>query len=247
MQDVDYQYWLQLFNQHSPEYSSPMLESLSTPRAIRELLNAWEKEKRPPGKIIGDATRNSINNLISIGGFIILFSVIIQSLTATGFISGISQILGIIFLPLGFSPEVLPSISSGIFELTIGTKMISETTTPIMQQVIIAAIILGWSGLSAQTQVASMISNTDIRILPYIISRIGQALIAALYTVLFFKTVGPASSYIAVPAMATLDKLQEIPPLVIGLQSSGIFILSIISLTFFAVVYNAILKLKSRF
>lgn len=38
MQDVDYQYWLQLFNQHSPEYSSPMLESLSTPRAIRELL-----------------------------------------------------------------------------------------------------------------------------------------------------------------------------------------------------------------
>lgn len=38
MQDGDYQYWLNLFNQHSPEYSSSMLESLSTPRAIRELL-----------------------------------------------------------------------------------------------------------------------------------------------------------------------------------------------------------------
>ena len=42
LQDTDYQNWLDLFYQFSAEYSSPILENLKSPRAIRDLMNKTE-------------------------------------------------------------------------------------------------------------------------------------------------------------------------------------------------------------
>jgi hypothetical protein len=39
LQDVDYRKWLNLFNQYNTDYSSPMLDNLCTPNAIRSLMN----------------------------------------------------------------------------------------------------------------------------------------------------------------------------------------------------------------
>ena len=39
LQDADYQKWLNLYNQYNTEYSSPMNQNLSTPNAIRSLIN----------------------------------------------------------------------------------------------------------------------------------------------------------------------------------------------------------------
>ncbi len=206
--------------------------------ALKELTAAWEKEKRPVGKIIGDATVNSINNLIAIGGFITLFSVLIRLLTEVGFIGQLSHLFGVLLLPLGLSSNLLSPISSGIFELTIGTKMASEASAPLLQQLMAASAILGWSGLSAQTQVISMLSDTDIRITPYILSRIAQAVLAALYTALFFGPAMPMALKLTVPAVATLDKIQGTAPSLMALQLLGIFFLSLLILILCAILYN---------
>ena len=39
LQDVDYQKWLNFFNQYNTQYSSPMHSSLSVPHAIKNLIN----------------------------------------------------------------------------------------------------------------------------------------------------------------------------------------------------------------
>ncbi|MHB8158364.1 MAG: sporulation integral membrane protein YlbJ [Desulfocucumaceae bacterium] len=198
----------------------------STPeRAFRELASAWGKESRPLGKIIGDAVRNAINSLFAICGFIILFAVIIRLISVAGLISLMAGFLSYILSPLGFSPEIMTSLASGFFEMTIGCKMVCETSAPLLQQVAAVEILLAWSGLSVIAQVAGMISETDIRILPFIIARAAHSFLAALYTIFLF---GPSISHSAEllrPATATLERIYQAPTLIANFELSGVLLL----------------------
>jgi len=160
-------------------------------KALREMVDVLRKEKRPLGKIMGDAVRNSVNNLLHIGGFIILFAVIIRLLTELGFISLLATILGKMPVPLGVSAGVLDAVASGIFEMTMGTKLASEADASLLQQLVAVGIILAWSGLSVIAQVTSMIAHTDLRLGPFIIARIFHALLAGLYTVILYHWLKP--------------------------------------------------------
>ncbi len=170
--------------------------------AFRRMLEVQRQESRPLGKIIGDAVRSAINNLINIGGFIILFAVIIRLLTVIGFIDHLARCLGILLLPLGFSRELLPALSSGFFEMTIGTKMACEAAAPLAQQVAAVGMILAWSGLSIHAQAASMISETDIRMLPFIISRAAHTCLGGLYTYIIYTWSGIAGKIAATAAVS---------------------------------------------
>ncbi|MHB8985179.1 MAG: sporulation integral membrane protein YlbJ, partial [Eubacteriales bacterium] len=150
--------------------------------AFRQMLQVQRLEDRPLGRIMGDAVRGAVTNLLNIGGFIILFAVIIRLLTASGFIGALADFLGVFLLPLGFSPEILTSLGSGVFEMTIGSKLASEAAVPLIQQVTAVGMILAWSGLSVHAQAASMIAGTDIRMLPFITSRIAHTCLAGIYT-----------------------------------------------------------------
>jgi sporulation integral membrane protein YlbJ len=160
-------------------------------KALKEMVAVLKKENRPFGKIMGDAVKNSITNLLNIGGFIILFAVIIKLLTELGFIGLMSSLLGKILIPLGVSAGVLDAVASGFFEMTMGTKLASESGAPLLQQLVAVGIILAWSGLSVIAQVASMIAHTDLRLGPFIVSRIFHALLAGLYTVFFYHLLEP--------------------------------------------------------
>ncbi|MFZ5646475.1 MAG: sporulation integral membrane protein YlbJ [Bacillota bacterium] len=198
-------------------------------RAVRELTSAWQKETRPLGKIIGDAVRNAINSLLVIGGFIILFAVIIKLITRAGLINGMAGLLGVVLYPLGFSPEIMPALASGFFEMTIGSKMAAESSAPIIQQLVAVEIILAWSGLSVQAQVASMISETDIRMLPFILSRIAHAALAAFYTVFLFGPAIPAAGNLLRPVMAPLEKMNDAPAFLFSFKFSILLLVATIS------------------
>ncbi|ACV62057.1 sporulation integral membrane protein YlbJ [Desulfofarcimen acetoxidans DSM 771] len=151
-------------------------------RAIRQMLTVQSRENRPVGRIMSDVVKNSVSNLLAIGGFIILFAVLIRIFTNTGLIHLMGDFFGILLIPLGISPELLQSLGTGFWEMTLGTKSVCETTAPLLQKLVAVAIILGWGGLSVHAQVASMIAETDIRILPFVLGRIAHACIAGLYT-----------------------------------------------------------------
>ncbi len=176
-------------------------------RAFHKMLTVQRLENRPPGKIIGDAVSKSVTNLLNIGGFIILFAVIIKLLGTAGIIDTIAGILGYILLPLGFSPDILPALGSGLFEMTIGSKLASEAAAPLAQQVVAVGMILAWSGISVHAQAASMIADTDIRMTPFVLSRLCHTCIAGLYTYIACRWAGPLDE-MAAPVMAVTRLLQ---------------------------------------
>lgn len=158
--------------------------------AFSELHRTRLKDNRPIGKLLGDAVMSSIQTLLMIGGFIILFSVLnrlLEHLQIIEFLGGmIAIVLQMIQIPEVFS---IPLIS-GFFEITLGSKLTSgvEDST-LMHQAIITSIILAFSGFSVHAQVASILAQTDIRFKPFFIARIFHGIFAGIYTFLLWKPI----------------------------------------------------------
>lgn len=165
-------------------------EKRSMKQAFMELHKTRVKDQRPIGQILGDAVVSSINTLLMIGGFIILFSVInkllfVMNITDT-LAHAIQYLLSILHIPQDFS---IPLIA-GIFEITLGSQMTSEVTNnPLLYQAIITSFILAFSGLSVQAQAASILAQTDIRFTPFFIARIVHGFIAGFITLLIWKPI----------------------------------------------------------
>lgn len=141
------------------------------------------EEKRPIGKLIGDAIVSSIQTLLMVGGFIILFSVVNKMLTVIHFTDAISSIIQYVLVAFQLPGSFAAPLLSGLFEMTLGSQMASQTGhTTLLQQAMVTSFILAFSGLSIHAQVASIIADTDIRFRPYFIGRIIQSIIAPICT-----------------------------------------------------------------
>ncbi|TEB12087.1 sporulation integral membrane protein YlbJ [Pelotomaculum propionicicum] len=193
-------------------------------QAFSKMLQTQRQEKRPAGKIMGDAVKKSVTNLLNIGGFIILFAVLIRLMSAAGIIEIIARALGVFLLPLGFAREILPALGSGFFEMTIGSKLASEAAAPLLQQVVAVGMILAWSGLSVHAQAASMIADTDIRMRPFIFSRICHTCLAGFYTYLACRWAGSLEET-AAPVMAAAGLLRDAGVVGFNLKVFFLFIL----------------------
>lgn len=158
-------------------------------RSLRALVEARKKDGRPLGQLLGDAVRNSANTLMLIGGFIILFSVIIRILTVVGVVGMLSKAFAVVLVPLGLDPELIPALFSGLFEVTLGCQLAGEAlqSVALLQKVMVAGAIIAWSGLSVHAQVASIISDTDMSIVPFICARFIHAVLAALFTFVLWE------------------------------------------------------------
>lgn len=176
-------------------YKREQKHTSSAPAKVYKNSSAGQNKKNNSGgslgTILGDAVRNSVMLLLAIGGFIILFSVIINLLLETGVIKELAEILAVLSGPFGISKEAMEAILCGFFEITTGTNLASGLkNVQLPLQLAVTSMIIGWAGLSVHSQVLSITSSTDISIKPYLFGKFLQGLFAALYTWVGFKLFG---------------------------------------------------------
>lgn len=158
--------------------------------AFAALHRARVQDNRPIGKLLGDAVTSSIQTLLMIGGFIILFSVINKLLFHLHITVFLAEFLEVILGMLGMTNMLSLPFISGLFEITLGSQMTSQVQdATLMHQAIITSFILAFSGFSVQAQVASILAQTDIRFQPFFFARIAQGFFAAFYAFLLWKPV----------------------------------------------------------
>lgn len=149
------------------------------------LLFARRLDGRPLGRLLGDAVRLAMNNLLVIGGFIVFFAVLMQILALTGimgaFISGISRLVP------GADPHLLKSLAIGFGEITLGAQTASLTPLPLDTRLALVGAILGWGGLAIHAQVAAMVADTDIRLGPFWAARLVQAVLSGIILFVLFR------------------------------------------------------------
>ncbi|MFP3392853.1 sporulation integral membrane protein YlbJ [Brevibacillus sp. SIMBA_040] len=190
-----------LYRFHAPFATvTKPLDKTSLPlplRALQAMHRARLRDGRAFGKLMGDAVQSALNTLFMIGGFIIVFSVLIQIFAAIQLTPFISSILTIFLGPLGFPPAFSQAIISGLFEVTLGAQAASVVpdSFSLVWKAAIASAILSWGGLSVHAQVASILSETDIRVAPYLIARSVHAVIAAILTFVVWEPLSSASSW----------------------------------------------------
>lgn len=138
------------------------------------------------GEVLSSSTYNSIYTIMMIGGFIVLFSVIISILKASKFLNLLTVLMSPYFrlfkIPISFSTPIF----TGVLEITNGIALISNIhIKSISLNIILTAFLLGLGGISIFLQVFSIVSKTDLSIKPYILGKLLQGIIAAFYTFLF--------------------------------------------------------------
>lgn len=134
------------------------------------------------GEILSKSILSSINLVVMIGGFVVLFSVIISMLKSSNLLYVFSQILKPIFSLLGIPLNYSQGIITGILEITNGINCIAIQNSNI--SIIIASFLLGFGGISILLQVLSITSKANISIKPYIIGKCLQAVFSVIYTTL---------------------------------------------------------------
>lgn len=140
-----------------------------------------EKQKqirlRDLGGILGEAIKKSIVTILNIGGFIVIFSVILSILKSGQFFVFVENICEMLNLREGIGTSVV----SGIIELTNGVCNLSAFGITNFS-IILASFLLGFGGISVLLQVYSIIVGSGISIKPYFYGKILQGVISAVFT-----------------------------------------------------------------
>lgn len=156
-------------------------------RVVTEAMKAKEEDGRPFGKLLGNAVTESVQTLLMIMGFIVFFSVLIESLHLSGMMAILGLPVAFVYHIFGIHGGLVPPTLAGFLEIDIGTAQTAAVNAPLIQKLALASGIIAWSGLSVHAQVASVLTNTDIRMTPYFIARFYHAILAAVLTVIFWN------------------------------------------------------------
>lgn len=140
------------------------------------------------GEIIGNSITNSISTILMIGGFVVLFSVVISILKASNLLKLLAVFINPILHTLSIPEELSKYIITGFLEITNGINGISSVhLKAISINIIVTAFLLGFGGISVMLQVLSIISKTDLSPKPYIIGKLLHGIISAIYTYVFIN------------------------------------------------------------
>lgn len=138
------------------------------------------------GEVLGNSIKSSISTILTIGGFIVFFSVILSILNSSKIINLIAIVFMPVFRGLHLPYELLDGFINGLFEITNGINLISLIKLKnISVNIILTSFLLGFGGISIFLQILSIVSKSDLSIKPYIIGKILHGFFAAFYTYIF--------------------------------------------------------------
>lgn len=132
----------------------------------RGVSNSTELSFSSLADVISRSIKKSFFTLSNVCGFVILFSLVISMVRASGVLSLFNNVW-IEYLVLG------------ILEITNGIKLVSTISAhSLFWNLVITAVLLGTGGLCVLLQVWSVVSNTDLSIKPYFFGKIFCGLFA---------------------------------------------------------------------
>ena len=130
------------------------------------------------GEILSLSIQNAIHSIFIIGGFVVLFSVIVSMLNSCRAINIINTIFSPLFKILHIPNMYHLGIITGIIEVTNGVKLVAIDSSSI--SIILCSFLLGFGGVSVLLQVLSIVSKSHLSIKPYIIGKFMQACFSAI-------------------------------------------------------------------
>lgn len=154
--------------------------------AFEELIKARQKDGRSISVLMGDAVKDGMNTMLMVGGFIILYSVIIRVLEITNILSILSSLITSL-IPLSLNKEIIRATLSGVIEITNGCNLVSSVSSAqLVTKISAISLLIGWSGFSIHSQSMTMLGKTDINTKLYILAKAIHGILASLYSYILY-------------------------------------------------------------
>ncbi|HEX9025686.1 MAG TPA: sporulation integral membrane protein YlbJ [Clostridium sp.] len=183
------------------------------------------------GSSIKNAVQNGINTTLSIGGFIIIFSVLISLIKHNVYFYIMFEQLEIFFrLPVG----TLYFLFLGSIEMTNGCSLISTLSLSLPLKLSMISFLCSFSGLAVIAQVSSFVSDTKIHYSKYIFLKLIQGIFSFIITYIVLQVL-PTSIYtsnLGINSSASVYT-RFYPILVFSLLTLLLYILNKVSKLFF--------------
>ena len=97
------------------------------------------------GEVLTTSINSSISTILMIGGFVVIFSVIISILNQTNILNNLSTLLYPILNFLNIDLEFAKPLLSGILELTNGVNLVANIPTKLISQnIVLSAFLLSF-------------------------------------------------------------------------------------------------------
>ncbi|WP_150268255.1 nucleoside recognition domain-containing protein [Paenibacillus tepidiphilus] len=201
-------------------------------RAVQAAAEARASDGRSFGKLLGDSVASAVQQLMIVGGYMIIFAVVIQ-------------------IAARLIPWLPAVVTAGLLELHLGANAIApavnqSSAQPAVWTAGLLSAALAWSGICGQLQALSALKPAGARYLPYAAARLLHAVYAFLLTLLLWKPLLSGQA-VALPAAifpagtaSTGDDFTALPvwstvPRLLGVQSAVLLLLLACS----AVIYVA--------
>ncbi|PAB58883.1 sporulation integral membrane protein YlbJ [Anaeromicrobium sediminis] len=148
---------------------------------IKTSLSYMKNTNNSFGVIFSESVKKGMEVLFVIGGYIILFSVLIQIIKHGNIIEALTIKISSMPLLGSLDRKIYTALISGFIEITVGCRELSLIESlSFRNQAVFASLIISWSGLSIHAQSLSIISKTDLSCGIYIFSKVIHSFFSAL-------------------------------------------------------------------
>ena len=131
------------------------------------------------GLSIKNALEDATKTCISIGSFIIIFSVLINIIKGNAYFdTALVQLTSITNIP----KEIYEGLTLGVIEVTNGCALIAKSSLSYNVKLVISSFLIAFSGLSITSQVYSLIYKYNVSMKRYISLKVIQGIIASIIT-----------------------------------------------------------------
>ena len=147
---------------------------LETPRERTYIAAASVAEAMPA------AVRTAVDALLSVCGFVVLFSVVTGLLDAVGYLPALA---GKLSAATGLELHAARALFTGLLEIGSGLGAM-EGLAPTPQNLALCAFLMGFGGLSVHCQTAAVLAGTDLRGKRHFFGKVLQGVLSALMVLL---------------------------------------------------------------
>ncbi|MCL2852738.1 MAG: hypothetical protein FWE20_06870 [Defluviitaleaceae bacterium] len=198
------------------------------------------KRPKPFGEILGTSVKNAMETIVVVGGYIVLFAVIVRVLDILGTFE-VAQALSQPFLePLGVDAALLAGIMVGMVEMTNGSLRLSEAGIT-AHTIAALTFVISFGGFSIHAQSVSFLSKAGVSAGGYIAGKLLHGLISAGLAFAAFGLFGITPRE-AAPAFFQGDA----PIIRVFGYSSALFLISIIGFIALAAICRVLVKKRRR-
>ncbi|GIP40800.1 sporulation integral membrane protein YlbJ [Paenibacillus sp. J31TS4] len=161
-------------------------------RAFASMHEARLKDGRPLGLMLQEAVSSSLRLMYVVGGLVVFFSVVMEALRLSGALAPVYASLQTVFQWLAVPGALADAVVNGFFEVTLGAKAAGQAAaSPLLYKAMLAAFVLSWGGLSVHAQIASLLHQTNLRYVPFLVARFLHAVLAAVLVPIVWTPLQP--------------------------------------------------------